>query len=276
MILMRFPGGRAKALTLSYDDGVMQDERLVEILDRHGIKCTFNLNSGLFAENEDYPAGQIHRRMTKEHCIRLYKNSGHETAVHAYTHPHLENMHGGALAYQIAEDIAELERTFGGVIRGMAYPFGTYNDEVIECLKNCGIAYSRTVRSTHGFGLPKKWLELDPTCHHNDKRLGELCESFLGADMAGRSPIMFYLWGHAYEFEMNDNWNVIEEFAAKMGGHEDIWYAANIEIYDYIQAFNSLRINCDGNYIENPSAADIWFERGGKTYCIKGGEALYI
>lgn len=34
---MRFPQGRAKALTLSYDDGVEQDIRLIEILNRHGL-----------------------------------------------------------------------------------------------------------------------------------------------------------------------------------------------------------------------------------------------
>ena len=42
-----FPGGKRKALTLSYDDGVEQDITLMGILDKYGIKCTFNLNSGL-------------------------------------------------------------------------------------------------------------------------------------------------------------------------------------------------------------------------------------
>ena len=47
---MRFPGGLAKALTFSYDDGVEQDIRLVEILDKYGMKGTFNLNSGCYAK----------------------------------------------------------------------------------------------------------------------------------------------------------------------------------------------------------------------------------
>lgn len=49
-LFMRFPQGRAKALTLSYDDGVEQDIRLIEIMGKHGLKGTFNLNSGLYAE----------------------------------------------------------------------------------------------------------------------------------------------------------------------------------------------------------------------------------
>ena len=50
MNYMLFPGGKQKALTLSYDDGVQQDIRFIEILDKYGIKCTFNINSYSFEE----------------------------------------------------------------------------------------------------------------------------------------------------------------------------------------------------------------------------------
>ena len=39
--------GKNKAITFSYDDGVTQDRRLIEILNRYGLKATFNINSGL-------------------------------------------------------------------------------------------------------------------------------------------------------------------------------------------------------------------------------------
>lgn len=74
---LRFPGFKDKALTLSYDDGVVQDERLIEIMTRYGLKGTFNLNSELFA---DRPQG---RRLTKEQALALYIPSGNEVAVHA-------------------------------------------------------------------------------------------------------------------------------------------------------------------------------------------------
>ena len=45
---MRFPEGREKALTFSYDDGVLADRKLIEIFDRYGLKGTFNLNNELF------------------------------------------------------------------------------------------------------------------------------------------------------------------------------------------------------------------------------------
>ena len=37
-LIMRFPEGKPKALTLSYDDGVEQDEHLIEIVEKKGLK----------------------------------------------------------------------------------------------------------------------------------------------------------------------------------------------------------------------------------------------
>lgn len=42
---MRYPGGKAKAVTFSYDDGVIQDRRLAELFDKYGLKGTFNFNN---------------------------------------------------------------------------------------------------------------------------------------------------------------------------------------------------------------------------------------
>ena len=47
-----FPQGKAKALTMSYDDGREQDRKLVEIFNRYGIRGTFNLNYGLMERGE--------------------------------------------------------------------------------------------------------------------------------------------------------------------------------------------------------------------------------
>ena len=48
---LRFPGGKPKAVTFSYDDGCRDDIRLAQIANSYGIKCTFNINSGLIAKN---------------------------------------------------------------------------------------------------------------------------------------------------------------------------------------------------------------------------------
>lgn len=86
-----------------------------------------------------------------------------------------------------------------------------------------------------------------------------------------RSPWLFYLWGHSYEFEANDNWNVIEKFAEYVGNREDIWYATNIDIYNYVQAWKRLEFSSDGRRVYNPSATEVWFEKDGRMYSVKPG-----
>ena len=90
---LRYPGGLSKAITFSYDDGVEQDIRLVEIFDKNGIKGTFNINTGSFAEEGTvYKPGVVHRRMTKKQTYELFANSSHEVAVHTLNHPFLEQL----------------------------------------------------------------------------------------------------------------------------------------------------------------------------------------
>lgn len=275
-IFMRFPGGKAKALTLSYDDGVEQDRKLIGILDRYGLKGTFNLNTGCYAaEGTVYPEGTIHRRMTEEQVTKLYRDSGHETAVHGLTHPWLEKLPPHMVMRELMTDRENLEKQFHTIVRGMAYPFGTFNDTVVDCVRNAGLVYARTVISSHRFAIPEDWLRLEATCHHNDPALTELADRFVSEE-PDRDAWLFYLWGHSYEFEANDNWNVIEEFAARTGNREDIWYAANIQIYDYIQAWHRLEFSADGSMVQNPSAQEIWFVKDGKACSVKAGSSAQL
>ena len=46
-----------------------------------------------------------------------------------------------------------------------------------------------------------------------------------------------------------------------MGGKEDIWYATNIEIYDYIEAYNRLQWSADMTMVHNPSAISVWIKK---------------
>jgi hypothetical protein len=275
-IFMRYPGGRTKALTLSYDDGVEQDIQLIEIMNKYGLKGTFNLNSGLYAsEGTVYPNGQIHRRMTEKKATELFTNSGHEVALHSFTHPYLEQLPVDMLINEIIKDRENLERQFASIIRGMAYPFGTFSDRVVSALQSCGIVYSRTTISTNDFRIPKDWLRLTATCHHNSPELQSLAKKFV-EDKITSTPYLFYLWGHSYEFEANDNWHIIEDFAEYTGNRDDIWYATNIEIYDYIEAYNRLVFSAGGNRIKNPTDKKVWFEYSRTMIEVEAGAIIEI
>ena len=271
--IMRYPQGKRKAVTLSYDDAVEQDRRLIEILSRYGLKATFNINSGIFAaEGTVYPEGEVHRVMTKSEAYNLYQNSGHEIAVHTYTHPHMEQLTRQENEREIQMDIDGIKDMFGIIPRGMAYPYGTFNDTIVDCFQKAGIVYGRTVISTGRFDIPKDWMRLEPTCHHDDAKLLTLVDEFLEKEEG-----LFYLWGHSYEFEISDNWGVIEEFGKKIGKREDIWYATNIEVYDYIKSYEELNWTetVEGKVqICNPSDREIWLLVQGQEIMLESGEKL--
>jgi len=271
-----FPGGKNKALTLSYDDATEQDIRLVSIMDRHGLKGTFNISSELYEpEGTVFPEGQIYRRMTKSQVTDLLLNSNHEVAVHAAQHADLIDQSPAERTWEVIKDRNNLEKQFGCIVRGMAYPYGRYNDDVISMLKSCGIAYSRTVNNNHAFDLPVNWLEWHPTCHHNDPDLMKLARRFAEVEPWFRSEV-FYLWGHSYEFDTDNNWNVIEEFASYIGGRENIWYATNIEIYDYVEAWRSKIASADGKRIYNPTVTKLWIRCNNKVHVLEPGQETCI
>lgn len=268
-----FPGGKYKALTLSYDDGVSTDIHLMELMRQYGIKGTFNVNAGLMnGSGTQRKDGTFVYRLKPEEYAPY---EGFELAVHGYTHPFLNRMPADLVIDEIANDRRGIEEMAGYPVHGMAYPYGTYNDELVAQLKHLGIFYSRTTKSTFDFNLPTEYLTWHPTCHHNAPNLMELADKFLEApERAGMR--LFYLWGHSYEFADNFNWNVIEDFFKKMGKKEEIWYATNMEIYMYMQAVERLVYSIDGSMITNPSAIDVWVCCDNQKVCIHSGETLKI
>lgn len=255
---MRFPRGRKRAVTLSYDDGVPQDERLIALMSEYGFKGTFNLNAGMWDVSNRNGA------MSKEQAIRVYKESGNEIAVHTYSHASLSELSPPHLTREILLDKERLEDAFSCIVRGMAYPFGfrfADNEEyVIRCAQVCGIQYSRTTVQTETFDLPRNWLKFHTTCHHNNVKLFELAERFLTESIHG-SCRLFSLWGHSYEFDRDDNWERIIDFLKLLGGHDDIWYATNIEIFAYVRDYRRLEFNTVGTIVHNPTATDLWLEK---------------
>lgn len=244
-----FPEGRSKTLTMSYDDGRIHDKRLVEIFNKYGIKGTFHLNSGWM----DPELVKM-----REEAVKLYE--GHEIATHSLTHPTLTRLSDTALVTEILEDRKNLEKLTGRIIRGHSYPNGAYNENVKQILKSLGIVYARAVSSTNDFEMPEDFMEWHPTCHHSAPDLMEKAKWLVEFNKAQYLKL-FYVWGHSYEFDRDNSWGVIEEFCEYMSGHDDIWYATNIEIVDYMKAARGLIWSADGSHVYNPYACDVWIRR---------------
>ncbi len=271
-LTMLFENGKRRAMTFSYDDGTVHDRKLVSLMNRYGMKGTFNLNSGWFGRKENQVIGGIDidfSRIEADEVKTLY--AGHEVACHTLNHSSLTGLPGNMGAAEVLQDRHNLESLTGELIRGFAYPYGAYNEQVEEVLSACGIEYARTVKSTGDFELPQDFLEWHPTCHHGSPELMKLLERFCNETSA--NPRVFYLWGHSYEFAQKDNWKLIEDFMEYAAGcREKIWFATNIEIVDYVEAFRKLRRSTDGRILYNPTGMTLWFEMDREIHCIHGNE----
>lgn len=162
---MCFPGFKKKALTFSYDDGIREDRQLICILNKYGMKSTFNLGNLFMYEHDP----EIY--LTAAECVALYRDTGYEVAAHGERHLRLTELEAPAVWREIMHCKQTLEKLFGYIVSGMAYAFGDCNDEVIQILRSCGIHYARTTVSTEDFALPHDWLRMPCTCHHGNTRL---------------------------------------------------------------------------------------------------------
>lgn len=266
---MRFvyPNGKRKALTFSYDDGQAFDKRLVSIFNENGLRGTFHLNSGTLgvARGKDV-------YIRPEEVADLYR--GHEVACHGVQHRNPPTITAAQWAAEVAQDRENLEKLTGYMVQGLSYAFGNYSEEVKSTARALGIKYSRTVKGTGSFFPPVDFMEWHPTCHHNESLL-KLGDQFLDVPGYYELPVM-YVWGHSFEFGWPDDWHMIEEFAAKMSGKEDIWYATNMEICCYIQAVRAQEFSADGLTMHNPCAIPVWVGTQGGMIEVKAGDTVFI
>lgn len=227
--------GKKKAVTFSFDDGVMQDVRAVEILDKYGLKGTFNLNSGKFGTKHPCETNGwvVERNLIEPTQVKeLYKN--HEVAVHTVGHFNLTQLPKSCITWQVEEDRKMLESLTGKEVRCMAYPCGgvNYNDFVVETIKETTkIRFARVGGSNHSFDMQEDLYRFRPTVHFKDERLFDLAEEFIALETD--EPKLFYIWGHTYELDAGvGQWERFEKFCEFISGKADIFYCTNGEAFE--------------------------------------------
>lgn len=227
--------GKNKAVTFSYDDGVSQDIRLIELFNKYNLKATFNLNSEFLGN-----PGELIREGVRVSHIKnkaediKYIYDGHEVAVHTLTHPNLVETDDKEVLRQVEQDRINLSELVGYEVFGMAYPGGGKNcdDRVAEIIKNnTPIKYARTTSVTKSFEPYEDLYQYKGTLYHHENwdDLFDMGRKFL--ELETDSPKVFYIWGHAYEFDIYpERWEMFEEFCKMISGKNEIFYGTNKEI----------------------------------------------
>ncbi|MCQ2380497.1 MAG: polysaccharide deacetylase family protein [Victivallaceae bacterium] len=251
-----FPGGLKKALTFSYDDGSYADDALVKVFNEYGVKGTFNVNS----------------KRRKDFSIYL----GHEVATHGFNHLTYSLVPKSVALDDLVRDRAYLERCVGYPVRGHAYPNGDghcYSKELVELLRGIDICYARGTVIRDDFSMPDDWYNWIGSGRNTQADFVELADKFLASD---RVPALCYIWGHSTELAKKKDMDRMRSFLGKVAGRTDIWYATNIDIYDYMEAVRRLRWAQDKSFVNNPSALTVYYVVNGKLVVIGPGETVAL
>ena len=258
-----FPDGRWKALIMSYDDGHVQDRGLIPILNAHGIKGTFHLNSNPLDDDTFVTSSEVGT---------LYV--GHEVSSHTVDHPYLDQLSADSISWEIGTDCSTLGALAGYTIRSMSYPFGAFNKTILAVASNLGVRSARTTLDTYSLAfLPPNPLKWHPSCHHTAAQgLADELVARTSEEMA-----LLFIWGHSYELDYgqsNNSWDYISSLCTTLGGRGDIWYATMTEVNDYLTAIRSLTYPAT-NCVYNPSSSiTVWAKLAGRLCKIHPGKNM--
>jgi len=271
MVRKLYPGGKTKAFNISYDDGVVQDIRFVEMLNRYGMKGTFNLNYGLMHNHFtwQHECGMTVRRIPKEQICRVY--AGHEIASHSYSHPYFDHMDEAEILKELGADKFFLEKLTGGEVAGYATPFYYYSDRMAGCARYCGFEYARISEESNDYSVPRDFYRWRGSKFHWDDDLEDFVEGFLLSD---QELALCQIVGHSYDLDVMDRWDMMERICCRVSQCGDVWPATHIDLVRYLGAVNMAHITHRG--IANESGVPLWFAVNGVTVMLQPGESIMI
>lgn len=232
MIKKLYPKGKEKAFVVTYDDGVLQDKRFVELLDKYGIKGTFNLNSGLMKIGFQWTheSGLAVKRLCEDTVKNLYKN--HEVASHTLTHPYMNCLSEAEIMRELTEDKANLEKLFRRMVKGFAVPFDYFSPLIKECVKKAGFDYCRISEESGSFAPPADVFALRPGIFHTSTKIKDFVRNFINTDEELATCIIA---GHSYDLDTENLWEDLEEIFALVSKQNNIWFATTAELVAYLK-----------------------------------------
>ena len=202
----------AKYFLLSFDDGTVYDKRFVDLLNRYGIKGTFNLNSGLedfvWYYEDRFPV----RRQILSETVEQYR--GHEIASHSLHHHWLNTLSPPQISREIGEDCTVLKNIFGLREIGFGVPFTACTEREIKLIRKY-VRYIRLSEFAENYALPLDPYHIPIHALYNDESIREKITRFAESDLENA---LFVMAGHSYELEVLDHWGYMEELLAFISG----------------------------------------------------------
>lgn len=272
---LTYPDYNTKAFTVSYDDGTIQDKKVMSLAKKYGVAVTFAPNTRWWGtsgwmDHEGYRVWV--QRPTAAEIPHFY--DGFEIASHTATHVMLAEVDDATIKQEVLDDMDYMEKLTGQRAIGMCYPGNSYNEHVIEVLKKYGLIYGRSAAVLYKYELPEDFMSWLPTCHDAWEGCPELSDKFLKKNT--HRLLCFYIWGHAYELdkpsliEGTTRWGNLEALFKKMGEADNVWCATNGQIASYVLATRGCERTDD--YFLNKSSMTVYAMHGDNQLEIAPGE----
>ena len=271
MIRKLYPEGKKKAFNITFDDGVSQDARFVMLMNRYGLKGTFNLNYELMQQEFEWvhESGLVIKRLPEWMVVDLY--DGHEIASHSLTHPSLDQMPEDAIMYELGHDKWCLSQLFGCEITGFGVPFDYYDENVADCAKRWGFEYVRTSEESYSYRPPEDPYFWAAGTYHVMPGFYDFVEGFFDTE---EELALCQIVGHSYDLDVMDLWAYYEELFRRISLNHDVISMTNGELVRYLKAMSTAEIADD--YIRNWSDRTLWFEIDGSVVCVEPGNRFEL
>lgn len=193
-----------KIFLISFDDGTVWDRRFVRLLNKYGIKATFNLNSGLedfvWYYEDRFPV----RRQILSESVDLYR--GHEIASHSLHHHWLNTLTPPQLSREVGDDCAALKALFGLKEIGFGVPFTACGEREVNIIKK-HVRYIRLSEFSDSFAPPADPYHIPIHALYNQPDVREKIARFAQSSL----PVsLFVMAGHSYELEVLEHWEYME------------------------------------------------------------------
>ena len=194
-----------------WDDGIVDDLRLADILRRYNALATFCLNPGLYREERTF--GWIHGdrevwRLGINELSAAY--DGFEVCSHSMTHPYLTELSSDRLDWEVRESRYVLQGVFNQPVVGFCYPFNAYNEFVKTSVRSAGYIWARGARDGRSIFPPDDPLEFHFSCHFLSPDFWHRFEE------ARKGSGVFSFWGHSCEIANEGMWKDFEAMINKI------------------------------------------------------------
>ena len=143
------PKRSARPVLITFDDGYADCiHYVVPILRAHGFTAVFYIVAGLLGKPSEWLIAErgLSWSLADWPVLRQLEALGCHCGAHSFSHPHLAELDEQACRVELERSREVLEDGLGHAVRHLAYPYGSYNEQVRGMAIEAGYHTSTSVR----------------------------------------------------------------------------------------------------------------------------------